>query len=117
MKTASLAHITKPSVPSSGPPVCLWHCNATNWNKEKETQEPELKEKRQREKKEEGEPDENWQPSISVMPCALPLVEQDALKYQLTSCTHSSLTQQPLPRKLSLLNRNVLAGHWQRGAW
>lgn len=66
------------------------------------------KEKKGREKK--REPDENWQPTVSVMPSPLPLVELAALKCQLASCKHSSPLQQPLPRKLSLLNSCVIAG-------
>lgn len=58
----------------------------------------------------EREPDENWQPTVSVMPSPLPLVEPDALKCQLASRKHSTPLQQPLPRKLSLLNSCVIAG-------
>lgn len=64
----------------------------------------------------EREPDENWQPTVSVMPSTLPLVELDALECQLASCKHSTSVQRPLPRKLSLLNSCVIAGPWPRGA-
>lgn len=68
-------------------------------------------------KVEEGEPDENWQPTVSVMPYTSPLVEPDALESQLTSCKHSTSVQRPSPRKLSLLNSCVIAGPRPRGAW
>lgn len=40
IKTASLDHITKPSVLSSSPPECLLCRYETSWNEEKETQWP-----------------------------------------------------------------------------
>lgn len=42
IKTASLDHITKPSVLSSSPPECLLCRYETSWNEEKETQWPVL---------------------------------------------------------------------------
>lgn len=69
------------------------------------------------ERKGESEPDANWQPTVSVMPFTLPLVEPDALECQLTSCKHSTPVQRPLLQKLSLLNSCVIAGPRPRGAW
>lgn len=119
IKTASLDHITKPSVLSSSPPECLLYRYETSWNEEKETQWPVLWERKNKKVVEEGErePDENWQPTVSVMPSTLPLVEPDALECQLTSCKHSTPVQRPSPRKLSLLNSCVIAGPRPRGAW
>lgn len=72
---------------------------------------------RKGEEEREREPDENWQPTVSVMPSAQPLVEPGALECQLTSCKHSTAVQQPSPQKLSLLNSCVIAGWQPRGAW
>ncbi|MEQ2168939.1 hypothetical protein GOODEAATRI_019807, partial [Goodea atripinnis] len=72
---------------------------------------------KKRDKKKGGELDETWQPSVSVMLSAVPLVEPDALKCQLSSCKHSTPAQTLLPQKLSLLNSCVIAGHRPRGAW
>lgn len=48
IKTASLDHITKPSVLSSSPPECLLCRYETSWNEEKETQWPVLWERKKK---------------------------------------------------------------------
>ena len=73
--------------------------------------------KKRKERQGEREADENWQPTVSVMPFPLPLVEPDALECQLTSCKHSTSVQRPSPQKLSLLNSCVIAGPQPMGAW
>lgn len=54
IKTASLDHITQPSVLSSSPPECLLCRYETSWNEEKETQWPLLRERQKKKKKERG---------------------------------------------------------------
>ncbi len=66
IKTASLDHITKPSVLSSSPPECLLCRYETSWNEEKETQWPVLWERKKKKSRGGGGPDENWQPTVSV---------------------------------------------------
>lgn len=50
LKTASLDHITKPSVLSSSPPECLLCRYETGWNEEKETQWPVRRKRREGER-------------------------------------------------------------------
>lgn len=115
LKTASLDHITKPSVLSSSPPECLLCRYETSWNEEKETQWPVRRKKRGKEERA-REPDENWQSTVSVMSWAQPLAEPGALECQLTSCKHSSAVRLPSPQRLSLLNSCVIAGWQPRGS-
>lgn len=115
IKTASLDHITaKCSLlqPSRVPLVPLW--NKLEW-RERNPVACAVRKGKKKEKEGEREPDENWQPTVSVMPSTRLLVEPDALACQLTSYKHSTTVQRPLPRKLSLLNSCVIAGPWPKG--
>lgn len=70
IKTASLDHITQPSVLSSSPSECLSCRYETSWIGEKETRWPFLREREGKIEKKEGarEPDECWQSAVRVKP-------------------------------------------------
>lgn len=82
IKTASLDHITKPSVPSSSPPECLLCRYETSWSEEEETQRPLLYD-------EGGEKELDEYQQLTVSPSCLMLVEPDTLQCSPTKCKHS----------------------------
>lgn len=112
IKTASLDHITKPSVLSCSPPECLLYCYETSWIEEKETQWPVLRGKKDGSR---GKGNQMRAGSpVSLMPSTLCYW---CRKCQLALCKHSSPVQWPSPRKLSLLNSCVIAGLRPTSAW
>lgn len=68
IKTASLDHITKPSVLFSNPPECLLCRYETSWNEEKETQWPVLRERKKNRREGEGT---RWELAVDCLCNAL----------------------------------------------